>query len=406
MDTVAELVHPISGNNRIMNIMKKTASTTLMTLIATLLVVTAGPLSAVPFDSGSDGSYGAIDVTNSMTLDIPSNGVFNCTTIAVRNGTTLYFRTNALNTPVYLLAQGDVVIEGSASIEVNGQDVNGSVPGPGGPGGFAGGFGEFQGYPAGDGLGPGGGTQSNGYNAASAVPSNTGNTNVYGNTLCVPLVGGSGGAGNSGGAGGVGGGGGGGGAILIASNTRITVRGTIYAYGGPGGNGNHGSGGMIHLVAPIVDGNRNGQRGDGINFYVVNTGDASGGRVRIDTLNRLAWRNLVFSGKWTVGTQMFTGLGDPRRLDIIEAAGRSIPLGTADRVVINLPLGSDTNQIVRVRASGFTNDVPITVAVIPENGGSTRYDAVIPATGGNPSTNAVNVVVPVDSVTYVQVWSK
>jgi len=31
---------------------------------------------------------------------------------------------------------------------------------------------------------------------------------------------------------------------------------------------------------------------------------------------------------------------------------------------------------------------------------------VIPATGGNPATNAVNVVVPVDSVTYVQVWSK
>ncbi|SRR6266568_3545832 len=385
-----------------MNIMKKTTSTILMTLIATLLVVTAGPLSGAPFDSGSDGTYGAIDVTNNMTLDLPSNGVFNCTTIRVRSGMTLSFRTNALNTPVYLLAQGDVLIEANASVYIQGQGFNGSVPGQGGPGGFAGGFGYFQGYPAGDGLGPGGGTQSNGRNAASAYPSNTGNSNVYGNTLCVPLVGGSGGAGS----GTDGGGGGGGGAILIASNSRITVSGgIIYAFGGQGPNDNHGSSGMIRLVAPIVDGQRSG-RADGINFYVANVGNASGGRVRIDTLDRLDWRNLVFSGKWTVGTQMFTGLGDPRRLDIIEAAGRSIPLGTADRVVINLPLGSDTNQVVRVRASGFTNDVPITVAVIPENGGSTRYDAVIPATGGNPATNSVNVVLPVDSVTYVQVWSK
>ncbi len=385
--------------------MKTTIRLNAIKLIAGLGLLSAPTLLAQAFNSGSDGSYGAIDVTNNMTLDIPSNGVFNCTTITIRSGQSLSFRTNALNTPVYLLAQGDVLIDDGGAINAHySSSVSGSTPGLGGPGGFAGGFGAFQGYPDGDGLGPGGGTQSDGYEAASAFASNQGNTNVYGNTLCVPLVGGSGGGGEGGY-----GGGGGGGAILIASNTRITVRGTVYANGGGGPYNNSGSGGMIRLVAPIVDGHRNpdgNSRPDGINFYVVGTGNASGGRVRIDTLDRLAWRNLVFSGKWTVGTQMFTGLGDPRRLDIVEAAGRSIPLGTADRVVINLPLGADTNQIVRVRASGFTNDVPITVAVIPENGGSTRYDAVIPATGGNPATNAVNVVVPVDSVTYVQVWSK
>ena len=128
--------------------------------------------------------------------------------------------------------------------------------------------------------------------------------------------------------------------------------------------------------------------------------------MRIDTLDRLAWRNLVFSGKWTVGAQMVTGLNDNRRLDIVEAAGRIIALGTADRVNISLPVGASPNQVVKVRASGFTNDVPITVAVIPENGNSTRFDSVITANGINAVTNSVSVVIPVNSVTYLQVWSR
>ena len=33
-------------------------------------------------------------------------------------------------------------------------------------------------------------------------------------------------------------------------------------------------------------------------------------------------------GKWIVGRQMFTGLNDPRRLDIVEAAGQIIALGS------------------------------------------------------------------------------
>jgi hypothetical protein len=78
------------------------------------------------------------------------------------------------------------------------------------------------------------------------------NSRTYGNVLIVPLIGGSGAAGFNGNPGA--GGGGGGGAILIASNTRIIVNGSINARGGYGPYGG-GSGGAIRLVAPVGGGN-------------------------------------------------------------------------------------------------------------------------------------------------------
>jgi hypothetical protein len=368
-------------------------------ILAGLALATVVPWAAGAFDSGSTGADGALNVTNNLTLALPPDGVFNFTTININASVYLSFTPNALNTPVYLLAQGDVTIGRGGSIFVDGQNGSGSMPGVGGPGGFNGGFGSIQTYAPGDGLGPGAGTQGNGWDAAYAYPTTFGNTNLYGNTLCVPMIGGSGGAGHGGG-----GGGGGGGAILIASSTSISISGSIYARGGSGGNGeNHGSGGSIRLVAPTVTGAANN---GGPNFLVGAPGGASGGRVRIDTLDRFAWRNLSLTGKWTVGTQMYTGLGDARRVDIIEAAGTSIALGTTNRVSVSLPLGAPTNQVVTLRAAGFTNDVPVTLDIIPENGNSNRYDLVIPANGGNPVTNSVTVVIPVDTVTYVQAWSR
>jgi len=75
----------------------------------------------------------------------------------------------------------------------------GGAPGLGGPGGFDGGFGDLVwGLNAGgDGKGPGGGINSlSRFNAALRTTSiSLSSTNIYGNALCVPLVGGSGGAG-------------------------------------------------------------------------------------------------------------------------------------------------------------------------------------------------------------------
>src|SRR5690349_20307730 len=79
------------------------------------------------FSSGSTGSYGPLNVTADITLDMPADGVFNCTTINIASAKTLKFRRNALNTPVVLLATGDVTITGT--IDLKGQNSNGVAGG-------------------------------------------------------------------------------------------------------------------------------------------------------------------------------------------------------------------------------------------------------------------------------------
>ncbi len=240
-----------------------------------LWLLSAAPLLAQTFDSGSNGSYGPLNPTSNTNLDMPPDGIFHCTTINIPVSVRVFFNRNNLNTPVYLLAQSNVVISGY--ISVNGGSDSGSNPGRAGPGGFDGGFGAIQSYPASDGQGPGGGSVAGNNNAVFAFPQGA-NTNVYGNTLISPLIGGSGGAGGAGG----GGGGGGGGAILIASSTRVTLNtlcggGNCQNIDAQGGYGTgYGSGGAVRIVAPVVDGNGG--------IYVYGVGNSGyGGRIRIDT---------------------------------------------------------------------------------------------------------------------------
>lgn len=231
----------------------KTKTLPLLLLMSGLIHTTLGQ---APFTSGSTGADGALNVTANLTLDLPPDGIFHFTTITVASGATLRFNRNALNTPVYLLAAGDVVINGT--IDVSGEHRTGSAPGKGGPGGFDGGFRAFQGFPSGDGFGPGGGKfvgpnvdligQGGVYSTSISF-----NTNIYGNTLLSPLIGGSGGAANINGSDVVSGAGGGG-AIMIASSSRITLSGKISGRGGDNFSGGGGSGGAIRLVAPVVDG--------------------------------------------------------------------------------------------------------------------------------------------------------
>jgi hypothetical protein len=67
------------------------------------------------------------------------------------------------------------------------------------------------------------------------IPFRKDDNRSYGNVLLSPLIGGSGGAGFDGNPGPPDGGGGG--AILIASNTRVTIDGGIHADGGTGATG-------------------------------------------------------------------------------------------------------------------------------------------------------------------------
>ncbi len=360
-------------------------------LLAMMVVATAH---SQPFNSGSTGSYGPMLIGSNTTLNVPADGIFNCTTIVVSNGATLTFNRNALNTPVYLLATNDVTITGA--INVSGSSPSGGSPGLGGPGGFDGGYGGFGVGPntkGGDGQGPGGGRNTNPNWTAVHTSSVQANTNVYGNALLSPLIGGSGGAGFDGNPGT--GGGGGGGAILIASNTKITVNGSVSANGA-----NSGSGGAIRLVSPLVNGTGSlNTTAGGIGY------GGSQGRIRVDCQDRYAFRSLTMNGLATRGAQMFVFPSPIPRLDIVQAAGTNIVEGFAGPVLVDLPAGSSTNRTVTIQARDFTNSVPVRIVVIPENRASLTYDVTITMTN-NPAQLVVPVIIPDGTVSRINAWNR
>lgn len=261
----------------------------LATIMALLLW--SAPAGAQTFSSGSTGSLGILAPTANTVIALPPDGILNYTVIFISAGITVTFTPNVANTPVTMLATGDVTINGT--INLNGSSGTagipnspGSQPGrPGGPGGFAGGAGGMGGQVntfGSPGLGPGGGSPSS--TISPVTHGGYGAPGTFGSL--VPLFGGSGGAGGvqltcAGGAVICNGeaGAGGGGAIVIASTTKITINstGTITARGGDhwsagisssqGGTGGAGSGGAIRLVAPELT-----------NHGVVN---ALGGRVLV-----------------------------------------------------------------------------------------------------------------------------
>jgi hypothetical protein len=185
------------------------------------------------FSSGSTGADGTLDLTSGdRVVVLPPSGVLNYTTVTIPAGRTLTFQKNSRNTPVTMLVQGNVVIEGTISVDAPGNNFccDGRLAGPGG----------FPGGNDGPGFGPGGG-QTAGANGSWVGPLNL-----------FPILGGSGGDGRDGF---IGIGGGGGGAILLASSTSITVTSgaRITASGGMSDTfnvrGTAGSGGAIRLVA-------------------------------------------------------------------------------------------------------------------------------------------------------------
>ena len=75
------------------------------------------PAVAQTFNSGSTGADGAFNPTADITLALPPSGVFNFTTINIPRGVTVRFRRNAANTPVTMLASGDVTIAGTLTFK-------------------------------------------------------------------------------------------------------------------------------------------------------------------------------------------------------------------------------------------------------------------------------------------------
>jgi len=362
------------------------------------------PAAALAFDSGSNGSYGSMDIVADTVLDLPADGVYHCTTITVAAGKSLKFRRNPLNTPVYLLATGDVVVDGA--VDVSGSPGTPYAGGQGGPGGFDGGGPALFSGAAGWGQGPGGGAPGSASCTVGqyATGGSCSTSRVYGSPLLVPLVGGSGGAGvtDMGGAGG-------GGAILIASSTSIRVSntGAIRADGGYAGwSGPHGSGGAIRLVASSVSGGRPGS-GSNVSAAGGSYGISAGaGRIRIETISR-SGIGMSFSPSPSVGAFLVAIPPSGGKLDLVSVAGQSIPVGTANPVTVLLPFGSSPAQQVTVRATNFVGPIPVAVVLTPESGDRVVYETQI-QTSGTPPTGDVTLDVnfPVNSVTQVNAWTK
>jgi len=258
--------------------------------ICLVVLACATALAQNTFSSGSTGADGAFSPTQSATITVPDSGVFNFTTVNIPSNVTITYVRNTRNTPLTILASGDMHINGVISVDGQpGSSVG--FGGFGGPGGFSGGSagvdnssgsigdgpgagrgGPFNAANGGCGGGGGGGYQIAGASANTAFPGCGGGGGgggaggpKYGSKTLVPLIGGSGGGGGCGFSQADGtGGGGGGGALLIASSGTITFsNGAVTSRGGnagniptcsSGGGGGGGSGGAIRLVANVITG--------------------------------------------------------------------------------------------------------------------------------------------------------
>jgi hypothetical protein len=355
------------------------------------------------FSSGSTGADGAFAPTASQTIQVPESGVFNFTTINIPTAVTITYTRNSKNTPVTLLATGDVTIVGTISVSGAGGLTNGGG-GRGGPGGYDGGaagfgFDTFVGA-TGDGPGGGGGGSSTngttlsaggggGYASAGAnggvqtgAVAGAGGPK-YGSSTILPLIGGSGGggggavSGNHGGSGGAGGG-----AILIASSTSINFTGTINSTGGTGAfgsaggaSGGGGSGGAIRLIANTITGfgslNVTGGSPGGQSTF-PGGGNGGAGFVRVEAFNFSSFTPSVPTNSITMALPNPVTIPNGPTLRIASVAGvaaPATPLGSLAGVPdIVVPSTTANPVTVAVEAANIPLGTIVQVTLIPLNG--------------------------------------
>jgi hypothetical protein len=381
-------------------------------LLGSLLLAVCTPAWAQKFDVGSDGSLGDVVITENTTIDLPPDGKLHYKSLVVNAGVEVTFKANVRNTPVFILSQGDVVVDGAVRVNGGrGSNTDGGVPGPGGFGGGKPGFGTIA---PGAGYGPGAGKGGEfsccfGASAADGAHGSSGfnNSKTYGNTFLIPLIGGSGGGGSTGSPGF--GGGGGGGAIQIASNTRIAINrgGSVEARGGEGRLSSavsSGSGGAIRLVALRVEG------AGLLDATAVSRGTDARGRIRVDTLEHDGLR-FNFQGITSVGGNLFSLPTNIPRLDTIEVGGTGdipgtvIPVGSPPQTIF-LPFGSTPERTVKIQARDFAKVVPIRITLTPDTGSPVTVDTEVDNTVANPAVVTVPVTFPVNSKVTVHCWTR
>ena len=400
--------------------------------------------SAAPFSSGSTGADGAFAPTQNTALALPPNGIFNFTTIAIPAGVTVSFQNNGTNTPVTILATGDVDIQGT--IDIRGGNAEAMKPtvgsfiqqgGLGGPGGYSGGRGGDPGkQPGAAGQGPGGGDGGGGVcSAGSTLPiggagagfAGTGTAGYckkngysvgqkgnggapYGTSVMLPLVGGSGGGGGTGAVNATGisgaGGGGGGGALLIASSGTVRLSGSILAQGGAGGGfgsncsgwqsgqsggaGGGGSGGIVRILSQAYQGtgtiNVTGGAGGcvSINDWWAG-GSGSQGYVSVETPR--------------AGTLSLNGLPS---LAITQIGGQAVPPNPTGSGDVSLPLTQANPVQVDIAARYIPPGTALKVVLTPSYSGDVVSVNASPLTGTlENSTASASINIPYGASTLL-----
>ena len=382
------------------------------------------------FSSGSTGLDGAFSPAASQTIQAPESGVFNFTTINIPTGVTITYTRNSKNTPVTILATGDITIAGTISVTGGGGLTNGGG-GRGAPGGYDGGaagFG-FDTFAGATGDGPGGGGGGSSTNGSSmsgggggGYASAGGNGGVqagaiagaggpkYGSSTLLPPIGGSGGGGGGAAANNhAGAGGGGGGAILIASSTTINFTGTINATGGTGtvagaggASGGGGSGGAIRLIANTITGagtlNVSGGSGGGQSTF-PGGGSGAAGFVRIESFNFSSFNPNVPTNSASFALPNPVTIPNGPALRIASVAGVSapaLPLGSLAGVPdIVVPSTTANPVTVAIEAGNIPVGTIVQVTLIPVNGA--RISAQTGPLAGTQSASTATASVSLSS---------
>lgn len=402
------------------------------------------------FVSGSTGADGAFNPTESQTVPLPESGVFNFTTVNIPNNVVIRFGRNTRNTPVTILATGNVTIAGL--IDVSGLPGTTVAGGLGGPGGFNGGSGGpvttavnniFPYSPGVNGDGPGGGrgggspTETNnagtggggGYSAPGSSGSSIFDPTVthapggppYGLPILLPLIGGSGGGGETGRSIQGGGGGGGGGAMLIASSGVIHFPGggfsRIQASGGSGlamhaGSGG-GSGGAVRLIANTISGDLriNVAGGSpGVISSGIAGGVGGGGYLRIEGLD-LTSLNIVLTGTFgnlprvtmaTPGAITSPNLPTIRIVSVAGVAPPNVPNGSLQGFPdIVLPANQSNPVNVALAATNIPLGTTLQVTLTPEIGArvATQSTALTGTVASSTASASVNIP---DGISVIQ----
>lgn len=415
-----------------------------MGLVGAGLVLMSASAQAA-FVSGSTGADGVFSPTVNTQVVLPPSGILNYTTVNIPSGVTVSFKKNATNTPVVILASGNVTIAGGVYVAGSDATATGAagngvlgddgIPGVGGPGGYDGGRGGMgtltasTASVAGAGLGPGGGgggklTASyglytggggGGFGAAGVQSTSVNYCNnpcvggvggaTYGSSQLLPLIGGSGGGGGMGNVYNGGGGGGGGGAILIAASGTVNITGWVYAYGGiggatdgasSGGSGGGGSGGAIRIVATTITGNgalnaAGREAGTTANSYHVG-GAGGAGRIRLES--ETFTRTAVSTPAHTQGLPGPVFVAGLPTLSITSVGGATVPAEPSGNADVTLPATTPNPVAVVFTTTGVPAGNTVRLTLKPVSGAETTV--VSPALVGDTTsaTASVNIALP------------